>query len=139
MGIKNIFTWKWLVLLFASIAISASLTACGNDNDDEYIDEPEEDCALTGMAKELIGDWFSEDDSQGYRFNADGTGWCGTNIQSPSDFEGGERFINFRVIPNEEINEYALEVLWDDEPDWYTMAYIGFSGDKNTIQIRNRM
>lgn len=135
--IKNIFSLRWLMLLMAAVAISTSLTACG-DNDDDDSDEPD-NCTVTGLAKGLIGDWYSDDDGQGYRFTPDGTGWCGTYIESSKDFERGELFINFRVNPDEDTNEYALEVLWDDDPDWYTMAYIEFTEDKNTIRIRNRM
>lgn len=54
--IKNIFSWRWLMLLFAAIAISASLTACGDDDDDN---EPGTENGQRDHDGCLEGEWIS--------------------------------------------------------------------------------
>ncbi len=81
--IKRNFSWRWLVTLFTAVAISASLTACGDDDDNEPgggNGNGEHDGCLTG---EWISYTGASDLYQYFYFDSDGTGiegWYESNI-----------------------------------------------------------
>lgn len=76
MTMKKISNWRWLMLLFAAVAISASVTACGGDDDDDKtaLDDTEQ---TTTDAQLLIGTWVCYDNEierWGYTFKKGGNG-----------------------------------------------------------------
>lgn len=54
--IKQTTLWRWFMLLFAAVAISASLTACGDDDDDN---EPGTENGQQDHDGCLEGEWIS--------------------------------------------------------------------------------
>lgn len=72
---KKLSNWRWLMLLFAAVAISASVTACGGDDDDDKT-APDDTEQTTADAQLLIGTWVYDNGSYGwgYTFKKGGNG-----------------------------------------------------------------
>lgn len=77
---------KYLMMMFAMLAMSVSFSSCGEDGDDEIIEEP-----VSGV----VGRWSTSDGSVIFYFDKDGTGtW--TTISRDSN--GNSATVNYNFV-----------------------------------------
>lgn len=103
-------------MIVAAVAMSASLAACGSDEDDS--DEPES-ASSSAVKAQLVGLWKGNEGESGvwlyHRFNSDGTGfYCALN----SSGKNGKNFVDYRVVKNSNTGNYDLLIMWEGEDEW---------------------
>jgi len=99
--------WRWMLTLVAAIALTASFTACGDDDDNENDGSSNSRYPLTGY-------WTSDDPDEDYGvlFNADGSG------------DWSEPFEDYKV------EDGHLYIMWDYDGDYEDEGAIKIAGNK---------
>lgn len=114
---KNLFSIKWLLIMVATFAITASLTACDDDESD----------AGTSSVHPLTGTWLGLESQSGtermYLFNTDGSGYTKSLPNGRQD-----NFTDYKV------ENGRLYILWDGDDNYDYKGSIRLI-DNNTFEI----
>ncbi len=128
--IKKINLWRLLMLLFAAVAISTSVTACGDDDGSNEPDGGNKGDNTSSMSKKLVGLWIDEDGEYS-KFNSDGTGW----MYASDEYGSSDIFDDYRISAYQEEDEvyYVLEIKWHGQRNWDEEGAIMIESDGTTF------
>ena len=118
------------MLLFAAVAISTSVTACGDDDGSERTRRGQQGVQHLLHEQKLVGLWIDEDGEYS-KFNSDGTGW----MYASDEYGSSDIFDDYRISAYQEEDEvyYVLEIKWHGQRNWDEEGAIMIESDGTTF------